>query len=941
MKSFNLNIILIAILSLSCEGPMFKVQKEPDSIPPTLTITFPPDQAILSDTVLVSAYAFDNVELGMVTMYLNDSVIILSKDAPYEYTWITTDYAEDEQHTIWAKAEDAAGNLTQTSPIRVLIDNLDNINPTGSLIFPYTGQTLSGEITIIVEANDNEEVAFVNVYIDGDTAATLTESPYTYNWDTSVEVDDINYTIHVHIQDITGNRITLGPISVLIDNYEADDNIPPTGTIIHPPSASTVSETIVIQVSAYDNVEMGFVDFIIDGSFAGQDSVLPYEYQWNTTVEAEDAEHIINVNLTDAVGNTTALFPVTVRVNNIDEPDMIPPNVVIYEPAANQTVSGMVNITAIASDNVSINRVEFFHNYELEFLVTSYPYQYEWNSTNAEDDSEHIWYVKAFDTSENNTQTQPIAFFVDNEDDIPPTGFILYPYAGQTVSGVVQIQVSVSDNLGIDQVEFFIDGNTVGTNSEYPYTHDWNTELAAEDDEHVISITITDLGGNSTDVSPIAVLVNNVVTPGDDTTPPVVAILTPISSQTVGDTVLISGFAIDNMGIADVKFYVDDELVATVSDSPYTHNWVTYELSNGSEHVIQMTASDLSDNLTTAQPVVVTVQNEYYGAIENFSLSVSEENISLSWDAPYNAETFKVYRDSVFLVEISDQSYDETIEGGVEYCYQISAVNSVGIEGPVSEEECGVPQLPAPVSFSATINDTNLTLVWAAVDNASGYILYRDNTEIWNGTTLTLTDVGLTYNTTYIYNVVAFDLDGTNGTESDPLSVTMPEELIAPTLSIYVLGTDGSLSWTSLSSATAYRVHQDSVFIEEVTTTNYETELIHGVETCFTVTAINDVGSESDSSNVVCGTGDFTPPVLSLSITESTITESTASLSWNSVVSAEGYRVYQDSNFLIEVSEITLDVEIPIDTETCFGIKAVNSYGTTSDTSNVECGTGS
>jgi hypothetical protein len=184
--------------------------------------------------------------------------------------------------------------------------------------------------------------------------------------------------------------------------------------------------------------------------------------------------------------------------------------------------------------------------------------------------------------------------------------------------------------------------------------------------------------------------------------------------------------------------------------------------------------------------------------------------------------------------------------------------------------------------------------------------------------------------------VVAYDLEGTNGAESDPLSVTMPEELIAPILSLSVSGTDGSLSWTSLSSATAYRVHQDSVFIEEVTTANYETELIHGVETCFTVTAINDVGSESDSSNEVCGTGDFTPPVLSLSITEST-----ASLSWNSVVSAENYRVYQDSNFLIEVSDITLDVPIAIDTETCFGIEAVNSYGTTSDTSNVECGTGS
>jgi len=936
MKSFNLNIILIAILLLSCEGPMFKVQKEPDSIPPTLTITFPPDQAILSDTVLVSAYAFDNVELGMVTVYLNDSAIISSKDAPYEYTWITTGYSEDEQHTIWAKAEDLAGNLTQTNPIRVVVDNLDNINPTGTLIFPYTNQTISGEITIIVEANDNEEVAFVNVYIDGDTVATLTESPYTYNWNTSDEVDDINYTIHVHIQDITGNQITLGPISVLIDNYEADDNIPPTGTIIHPPSAATVSETIVIQVSAYDNVEMGFVDFIIDGSFAGQDSVLPYEYQWNTTVEAEDAEHIINVNLTDAVGNTTALFPVTVRVNNIDEPDVIPPNVVIYEPAANQTVSGMVNITAIASDDVSINRVEFYHNYELEFIVTSDPYQYPWNSTDAEDDSEHIWYVKAFDTSENHTQTQPIAIFVDNVDDIPPTGFILYPYAGQTVSGIVQIQVSVSDNIGIEQVEYFIDGNSEETISEYPYTYNWYTESAAEDSIHVISITITDLGGNSTDVSPIAVLVNNIVIPGDDTTPPVVAILTPVSSQTVGDTVLISGFAIDNMGIEDVKFYVDDELVATVSDSPYTHNWVTYELSNGSDHVIQMTGTDLSDNQTTAQPVFVTVQNEYYGAIENLSLSVSEENISLSWDAPYNAETFKVYRDNDFLVEISEQSYDDIIQAGVEYCYQISAVNSVAIEGPLSDEECGIPQLPAPESFSYTISDTNLTLVWAAVDSASGYIVYRDNTEIWNGTALTLTDLGLDYNTTYIYNVVAFDLEGTNGTESDPLSITMPEELTAPVLSLSVSGTYGSLNWTSLSTATAYRVHKDSVIIEEVTATNYEIELTHGVEACFTITAINDVGSESDPSNEECGTGDFTAPVLSLSVTDST-----ASLNWNSVVSAENYLVYQDSTFLIEVSNHYVNVEIGTGTETCFGIEAKNSYGTTSNTSNVECGTGS
>ena len=266
----------------------------------------------------------------------------------------------------------------------------------------------------------------------------------------------------------------------------------------------------------------------------------------------------------------------------------------------------------------------------------------------------------------------------------------------------------------------------------------------------------------------------------------------------------------------------------------------------------------------------------------------------------------------------------------------MTAINEFGSESDPSNEECGIPLLPAPESFSASVNDTNVTLVWSAVENASGYTIKRDDSEIWSGTALTLIDSGLAYNTTYFYTVVAYDFEGTNGTVSDPLSVTMPEELIAPVLSISVSGTNGTLSWTSVSSATGYRIFKDNTFVEEVTTTSYGTELTHGIESCFSVTAINDVGSESDASNEECGTGDFTPPVLSLSITDST-----ASLNWNSVVSAEIYWVYQDSTFLVEVSDITLDVEIGTGTETCFGVTAVNSYGTESGTSNEECGTGS
>ena len=1102
MTSFLRYIILISILLLSCEGPVFEVPSEPDSTPPTLTITFPPDQAVLSDTVHITAYAFDDVELEMVSVYLNDSLIIESKEAPYEYYWPTSNSVEDEYHIIYARAQDVAGNISQTNPIRVLVDNVDNINPTGTILFPYTGQTLSGEITIIIEANDNESISFVRLYKDNDTLATLTELPYTYIWNTTDEVDDITYSLFVHVQDVGGNQITLGPISVLIDNYEPSDNIPPTGTITSPASAATVSGTVDIQVSAYDDVEMGFVDFIIDGSAVYQDTYHPYEYSWSTLEATEDSDHIININLTDVAGNTRALFPITVFVNNVEEPDIVPPTVVMYEPAANQSISGTVNISVIATDDVGINRVEFYRNYELESTITSFPYSYEWNSTIIEDDTEHTWYAKAYDTSENYSQTQPLAVIVNNDDNESPSGFFLYPYAGQTVDSIVVIQVSASDNIEISHVEFFMDGSSLGTNSDSTYTINWDTETASEDEEHILSATLSDLFGNETNIAPIAVLVNNVATPGDDTTPPVVAIITPVSGQTVGDTVIITGFASDNIGIESVQFFIDDEWVSTVTDSPYTYQWDTYVLSNASEHAIHLIASDPSGNESSAQPILVTVQNEYIGEIENLYLAVSEQLISLSWDAPYNASTYKVYQDSVFVLETSNQTYEYTVSGGIEYCYQVSAVNPVGIEGVISDQICGfallpssaslngtindttvilvwntvtnasgyslkrdnnefyngtdltftdtgleygttyyytitafdsegtygtpsdpitvdIPDdttpgeienlylavseqlislswdapynastykvyqdsvfvletsnqtyeytvsggieycyqvsavnpvgiegvisdqicgfalLPSSASLNGTINDTTVILVWNTVTNASGYSLKRDNNEFYNGTDLTFTDTGLEYGTTYYYTITAFDLEGTYGTPSDPITVDISEELTAPILSLTLSGTDGTLNWTSITTASAYRIFKNNGFVEEVTGTNYSAEFPHNVETCFIVTAINETGSESDSSNTECGTGDFTPTTLSLSVTDSI-----ATLNWSTVISAENYKIYKDGSFLEETTNTTTNMDIGTGTNTCFTASAVNSYGTESAVSNEECGAG-
>ena len=772
MKRKNIYFYITFMLLLSCEGPFFDVPADEDSIPPTLTITFPADQSILSDSVLISAYAFDNVGLDLVTLYLNDSVVHESMEGPFEYLWPTSNNEEDEFHTIRAKATDLAGNVNYTNTLQVLVDNQDNQSPTGALIFPFTGQTLTGEITIIIEASDNDQVETVDLYINGDSIATYQEPPYRYDWNTLNEIDDVIHTIHAHVRDNAGNQITIGPINVTIDNYDSDDEIAPTGTIISPASASTVSGTINIEVNAYDNIRMGHVDFIIDGSAVAHDSIPPYSYSWNTLGEAEDSDHVININLSDSAGNTTSLFPVTVFVDNIEDADITPPSIVIYDPAANQTVSGTVTFMTIATDNVAIDRVEFYHDYELEFTATNYPYNYEWNSTLIAEDSEHVWHAKAFDTSGNNSQTQPMVLFVDNIDNIPPTGFILYPYAGQIVSDNIEIQVSASDNVGIAEVEFYLDGNLLSSDDQVPYAHEWNTNSSSEDEEHVIYATIIDLQGNSTDLSPISVTVNNDDAPSNDLTPPIATILTPLSTQAVSDTVIITGFASDNHEIERVMFYVNDQLIETVTDSPFTTNWITYEEANNSEHVIQMTAQDPSGNQSSAQPVLVTVINEYTGEINNLTLLATENTISLSWDAPNDAESYKIYKNGSFLTEINEQFLDDVVVPGTEFCYTVSAVNIVNLEGPQSTEVCETSLYPS-----------------------------------------------------------------------------------SPTLSLSIDGSLANLTWTSVSTAESYRLYQDDVFIIELAVLNHTLDIGTGSNTCFKVTSVNSIGTESLVSNEECGEG--------------------------------------------------------------------------------------
>jgi hypothetical protein len=93
-----------------------------DTVAPTVSLTYPAHWAIVKDTVTIRAEASDNVDVASVTFFVNGDSLLTDVLAPYEAPWNTHQFTDDN-HTIYAKAADAAGNKGASSVITVTVDN--------------------------------------------------------------------------------------------------------------------------------------------------------------------------------------------------------------------------------------------------------------------------------------------------------------------------------------------------------------------------------------------------------------------------------------------------------------------------------------------------------------------------------------------------------------------------------------------------------------------------------------------------------------------------------------------------------------------------------------------------------------------------------------------------------------------------------------------------
>ncbi|MCW8125318.1 chitinase C-terminal domain-containing protein [Microbulbifer halophilus] len=217
------------------------------------------------------------------------------------------------------------------------------------------------------------------------------------------------------------------------------------------------------------------------------------------------------------------------------------------------------------------------------------------------------WWTRDQDPEEYSGQHQEWALLgaCDDGADNPPRGSITSPTAGSvfTENDSVIISADASDDNGVAAVEFYIDGNSIGTDNEAPYQTTWIAVAGSP----LITARIEDTAGQEALTNDIGITVE----PGDQepNTPPSVSLDTPAddSSYEEGVSVSLSASAEDDEGpIGRVEFYVGGRKVGEDASAPYSYDWT----AEAGEHEVFARAYDSADTWADSTAISITVNGE-------------------------------------------------------------------------------------------------------------------------------------------------------------------------------------------------------------------------------------------------------------------------------------------------------------------------------------------
>ncbi len=222
---------------------------------------------------------------------------------------------------------------------------------------------------------------------------------------------------------------------------------PPRVAITAPVSGTDLTGTFSVRYDFRDNLGFSNVELVVDGRTVVERAPPPFQLLFETG-RFTSGSHQLQVALTDLCGNRTVSPGVGVVI------DRRPPLVSITSPGSGEAVGGRVVVTAEASDNRAVERLELWVGRRLRWVDSTRPYELSWWSDTSAPGAQTLE-VRAFDRAGNRRDALPVSVVNDNQ---PPLLALAAPSHGASVSGLVRVAGWALDPTGVTELAFELDG---------------------------------------------------------------------------------------------------------------------------------------------------------------------------------------------------------------------------------------------------------------------------------------------------------------------------------------------------------------------------------------------------------------------------------------------------------------------------------------------------
>jgi hypothetical protein len=596
----------------------FTEAMNPGTFNPGITLKNLTDNAVVSASVTLSPDGLTATIAPNTTQLSGDKVYAIIVDPGVE---------DVDGNSIGTQVTASFTTLDNTGPVVQTVTPANNavgVDPGAPIEILFSEPVVTAAFTYGAGKNMTVERSGVQGVVDGTIAFNPTGTVLTFTPAPDSIVANAQYVV-----TITGQKDNLGNIqaATATSQFFTQDTTAPDIDNLTLLTATPIIEGSNVNVRAdfsTNAADVKYVDFFVDGVFkikvmkpqgytyVGTAIALPMLKQLPTgvnsvSIQAQAVDEALNRgNIKDLEVTLNTDQPPVVTLTSLTGSTILPGKKIQVNADAKDdrrlmnitcNVSYVENGVIVPKENnfQELNQKEINRNYDFNVPVDTKPGTEIRVDFKAEDNRGIV--VKA-----------PTLVITVPQDEIDPVVVINSPVADKTFeyNENIKIQATVTDDIGIDRVEFYMDSIEPLKTLEPPVDNDLyeytiiHTKALQDPTNFKIKVIAYDLAGNSTEAE-----VNVTLNPASDPNAPIVKFTTPTTGTLVypGETVYIKVDAqvgATTNAITEVSFIANGDPLPPDTTSPYEAIYTVPDVAEGTPIKLEAVAVDAGSNTGNA-----------------------------------------------------------------------------------------------------------------------------------------------------------------------------------------------------------------------------------------------------------------------------------------------------------------------------------------------------